>query len=273
MQLRFDARAVIVTGAAQGIGRAIATAFRDAGARVHVADLDEAGVRQTAEALGATAHALDLSERASTHRLVEDVAAAEGRLAILALAAGGVRGQVGRAIEDVSEADWRVLFQANVDGAFWLAQAAAPHMKRAGWGRIVTISSGAGLRPSLTGIQAYAAAKHALVGLTKQLSWELAPHGVTVNSVAPGFVLSNPATQRQWQSYGPEGQQRLVDGIHAKRLGTPQRPCFSGAKRRAGSAARCCRSTVDGRDPLSRLRERVGVKGESGRASPGRLRQ
>ena len=93
-------------------------------------------------------------------------------------------------------------------------------MKAARFGRIVTISSGAGLRPSLTGIQAYSAAKHALVGLTKQLSWELGPFGVTVNSVAPGFVRSNPATERQWDSYGPEGQRRLVDGIHTKRLGS-----------------------------------------------------
>ncbi|HEX8663978.1 MAG TPA: SDR family oxidoreductase, partial [Beijerinckiaceae bacterium] len=149
------------------------------------------------------------------------VAAAEGRVDILALAAGGVRGQVGRPIEEISEADWRVLFEANVDGAFWLAQAAAPHMKRAGWGRVVTVSSGAGLRPSLTGIQAYAAAKHALVGLTRQLSWEFGPHGITVNSVAPGFVLSNPATQRQWESYGPEGQKRLIESIHTKRIGMP----------------------------------------------------
>ena len=222
MHLSFADSRVIVTGAAQGIGCAIAVAFREAGARVHVADLDEAGLRRAAEEIGAIAHAVDLSARVAAHRLVAEVAEAEGGLDILALAAGGVRGQVGRPLEEISEADWRVLFQANVDGAFWLAQAAAPTMKRAGFGRIVTISSGAGLRPSLTGIQAYAAAKHALVGLTRQLSWELGPHGITVNSVAPGFVLSNPTTQAQWESYGEAGQKRLLDAIHTKRLGAPE---------------------------------------------------
>ena len=133
-----------------------------------------------------------------------------------------MRGQRGRPIEEMSESDWRVIFEANVDGAFFLAQAAIPYMKRAGYGRIVTISSGAGLRPSLTGIQAYASAKHALVGLTRQLAWEFGPHGVTVNSVAPGFVRSNPATERQWAGYGEEGQKRMLDGIHTRRLGTPQ---------------------------------------------------
>ena len=95
-------------------------------------------------------------------------------------------------------------------------------MKQSGWGRIVTISSGAGLRPSLTGIHAYTAAKHALVGLTKQLSLELAPHGITVNSIAPGFVLSNPTTKRQWAAYGAEGQAQLVSRIHTRRLGQPE---------------------------------------------------
>jgi 3-oxoacyl-[acyl-carrier protein] reductase len=221
MHIDLTNRVALVTGAAQGIGRAIARALQEAGARTHLADLDEAGVRRTADGLGATAHALDLSDRTAAHRLVEAIVTQEARIDILALAAGGVRGQAGRPIEEISEEDWRVLFQANVDGAFWLAQAAAPPMKRAGWGRIVTISSGAGLRPSLTGIQAYAAAKHALVGLTRQLSWELAPHGITVNSVAPGFVLSNPSTHKQWESYGPEGQKRLVEAIHTKRLGAP----------------------------------------------------
>jgi 3-oxoacyl-[acyl-carrier protein] reductase len=222
MQIRFDHRTVIVTGAAQGIGRAIAGAFGSAGARVHVADIDKAGVERTGRELGATAHVTDLSNRPAAAALVHAVVEREGRCDVLALAAGGVRGQVGRPIEEISETDWHVLFKANVDGAFWLAQAAAPVMKAAGWGRIVTISSGAGLRPSLTGIQGYAAAKHALVGLTRQLSWELGPFGITVNSVAPGFVLSNPTTQGQWESYGRDGQERLVSSIHTKRLGSPE---------------------------------------------------
>ena len=73
-----------------------------------------------------------------------------------------------------------------------------------------------------TGVQAYTAAKHALVGLTKQLSQDLGPFGITCNAVAPGFVLSNPSTQRQWEAYGAEGQARLMQGIHTRRLGTAE---------------------------------------------------
>ena len=94
-------------------------------------------------------------------------------------------------------------------------------MKAAKYGRIVNISSGAGLGVSLTGIQAYASAKAGQIGLTRQLAHELGPFGITVNNVAPGFVRSNPPTERQWESYGSDGQAALLDRISMRRLGTP----------------------------------------------------
>jgi 3-oxoacyl-[acyl-carrier protein] reductase len=220
MHIRHDGRIAFVTGAAQGIGQAIARGLGDGGAKVHVADLDAAGVNSFAQSQGLTAHVLDVSDRSAGADAMSSIIAREGRLDILVNAAGGVRGQVGRPIEDIGEDDWRAIFQANVDGAFWLAQAVAPSMRQAGFGRIVNIASGAGLRPSLTGIQAYTAAKHALVGLTKQLSQDLGRFGITCNAVAPGFVRSNPTTERQWDAYGAEGQARLIESIHARRLGT-----------------------------------------------------
>jgi len=136
--------------------------------------------------------------------------------------AGGVLGQVGRPIEDISLHDWQAIFDVNLTGAFLTARAFAPGMKRAGWGRIVNISSGAGLGISLTGIQAYASAKAGQIGLTRQLAHELGAFGITVNNVAPGFVRSNPTTERQWHAMGETGQQRLLDTIALKRLGTPE---------------------------------------------------
>jgi 3-oxoacyl-[acyl-carrier protein] reductase len=218
MHLRHDGRVALVTGAAQGIGQAIAIGLKHCGATVHVADLDAARVNAFAQANGFTPHVLDVSDRKAAAAVVNRV----GRVDILVNSAGGVRGQVGRPIEEVSEEDWHAIFQANVDGAFWLAQAAVGSMRKAGFGRIVNIASGAGLRPSLTGIQAYTAAKHALVGLTKQFSQDFGPHGITCNAVAPGFVRSNPSTEHQWESYGAEGQQRLVEATHTRRTGKPE---------------------------------------------------
>jgi 3-oxoacyl-[acyl-carrier protein] reductase len=222
MQLKLEGRVAVVTGAAQGIGRAIAGAFRDAGATVVVCDLDAEGLAATAAELGIPQQVLDLSDRAAVAEAMEHVQETVGPIDILVNAAGGVCGQMGRPIEQVTEEQWRVIFAANVDSAFWLAQAVAPGMTSRGRGRIITIASGAGLRPSLTGIQAYTAAKHALVGLTRQLSAEFAGHAVTVNSVAPGLVLSNPSTRRQWEAYGSEQQARILESIHCRRLGSAE---------------------------------------------------
>ncbi len=226
MHIRFDGpdgpKVALVTGAAQGIGQATALALQAAGAKVFAADMDADRLNDFAARTGITPLALDVGNRDACHAAVAKVTEAAGRLDILVNAAGGVRGQTGGPVSAVTPENWRVIFEANVDGAFWLSQAASDAMRNGGSGRIVNIASGAGLRPSLTGIQAYTAAKHALVGLTKQLSQDLGPFGITCNAVAPGFVRSNPSTEKQWESYGEEGQARLLAGIHTRRLGTAQ---------------------------------------------------
>ncbi len=218
MQIGFAGQRALVTGAGHGIGRGIARALAGLGARTLAADINADGLAETAAgAEGSLQTALtDVTDAAGIRRATE----AFGPIDILVHSAGGVCGQVGKPAEEVTAAEWQAILSVNLTGAFLMAQAVVPGMKEAGRGRIVTISSGAGLGISLTGIQAYAAAKAGEIGLTRQLAHEFGPFGITVNSVAPGFVRSNPTTERQWQSYGPEGQRRLLDSVAMRRLGT-----------------------------------------------------
>lgn len=225
MNFDFRGKTVIVTGAAHGFGRTIALAFAGRGADLWICDVIGQELLET-EALCAdhgspcTSRVVDVRNRDAVAGFVREAATATGRVNVLVNNAGGVLGQVGRPLEEVSADAWQSIFDVNVSGAFYMSQAVAPHMKAARWGRVVNISSGAGLGISLTGIQAYASAKAAQIGLTRQLAHELGPWGITVNNVAPGFVRSNPATERQWQSYGEAGQRELVDRIALKRLGS-----------------------------------------------------
>ena len=195
-------RVALVTGTAHGIGAAIAAALAASGATVHGVDRDT----------------VDVADATHVSALIGRI----GPIDILINNAGGVVEQVGRPLEEVSDDDWRAVVDANLTSTFVCTRAVVPGMKAAGWGRIVNITSGAGRSVSLTGIQAYASAKAGQIGLTRQTAHELGRFGITVNSVAPGFVLSNPTTERQWASYGAEGQRALVEGIATRRLGTPE---------------------------------------------------
>ena len=219
MNIRFDGKTIIVSGVGHGIGRAIAHSFASLGATVHGCDLNAAELAETAKGqAGIHTRVLDLTDRAAATEWVRGI----GPVFCLVNNAGGVAGQVMRPIEEVTDADWDRIFAVNVGAAMALSRAAAPAMKQAGEGRIVNISSGAGLQASLTGIQAYCSAKHAVVGLTRQLAHELGRFNITVNSVAPGFIRSNETTERQWESYGTEGQKALVERIAMHKLGTAQ---------------------------------------------------
>ena len=220
MNITFEGAVVAVSGAGHGLGRRIAERFAELGATVHGCDLNADGLRGTATSGVATA-TLDLTDRAAGAAWIASIEAAAGPLTVLVNNAGGVAGQVMQPIETIADEAWDRIVAINLGAAFALSRAAAPGMKRAGAGRIVNISSGAGLQASLTGIQAYASAKHAVVGLTRQLAHELGPHGITVNSVAPGFVRSNPDSVAQWDSYGEDGQRAMMGRIARRRLGTP----------------------------------------------------
>ena len=219
MNLDFSGRTAIVTGAAHGFGRAISQAFAARGARVWACDVIEEELAETRRLCGEACRTaiVDVCDKKAVERFVAEA----GAVHILVNNAGGVLGQVGRPLEQVTPADWHAIYDVNVTGAFYFAQAVAPGMKAARAGRIINISSGAGLGVSLTGIQAYASAKAAQIGLTRQLAHELGPWGITVNNIAPGFVRSNPTTEKQWESYGAAGQRELLDRIALRRLGTP----------------------------------------------------
>jgi 3-oxoacyl-[acyl-carrier protein] reductase len=195
-------RVAVVTGTAQGIGTAIAAALAADGIQVFGFDRDQVDITDGSQ--------------------VDSYFASLPPVDILVNNAGGVCGQTFSPLEEVTDESWRAVVDANLTGTFHCTRAVVPGMKRAGWGRIVNISSGAGRTVSLTGIQAYAAAKAAQIGFTRQMAYELGRFGITVNCIAPGFILSNPTTQRQWESYGEEGQARVLAGIAVGRLGRPE---------------------------------------------------
>ena len=224
MNVSFPGHVVVVTGAGHGIGRGIAVAFAQNGARVWACGVDAEGLAETERMLGKDGRIrdLDVTEPERTQELFAEIVAEHGTVDVLVNNAGGVLGQRGRPIEEVADSDWEAIVSVNLTGTFNCSRAAAPFMKAAGRGSIVNISSGAGLGVSLTGIQAYASAKAGQIGLTRQLAHELGPWGVRVNAIAPGFVLSNVDTERQWERYGEEGQNRLLESIALRRLGQPE---------------------------------------------------
>jgi 3-oxoacyl-[acyl-carrier protein] reductase len=221
MKLSFQGKRVAVSGVGLGFGRAIALQFADLGAEVYGCDIRQ-DLLDTLAGSPVQTKNVDLIDRAAGAMWIKAIEDSGGPVDILVNNLGGLVGASAHPIDQMPDEDWDRIFAVNIHASFVLARAVTAGMKARGSGRIINISSGAGLQASLTGNQAYCSSKHAVIGLTRQLAHELGQFGILVNSVAPGFVVTSPDTSRQWESYSAERQDALINGVAMRRLGRPE---------------------------------------------------
>jgi NAD(P)-dependent dehydrogenase (short-subunit alcohol dehydrogenase family) len=188
MSQRFEGRTAIVTGAAQGIGAAIAKRLAAEGAAVAVVDVNEEGARAVAAACGGASFALacDVGDEAAVARLHAEVLARRGKLDVLVNNAAIVPFQPW---DQVDFAHWRAIMRVNLDGVFLMCRASSDAMRASGYGRIVNIISNT-IFAGTPNMAAYVAAKGGVFGFTRALATELGAHRITVNGICPGLTAS-----------------------------------------------------------------------------------
>jgi 3-oxoacyl-[acyl-carrier protein] reductase len=240
-------RVALITGCGKpiGIGASTARALAQAGITVVVTDVAPSGLANEhnvqgdvdpswrgvdslvgqIEADGGQASSAigDVSQEADARRMVDTVLSRYGRLDILVNNAGAPQGADRNEIEDVPVEAWDQTMAVNARGAFLMSRAAVPVMRKAGWGRIVCVSSKAAFRPGPRRAT-YAASKAAIVGFTRSLSLDLAPHGITVNAVLPGPIRTTRAISTNRREFGDDLERGFAErskAIPVGRFGTP----------------------------------------------------
>jgi NAD(P)-dependent dehydrogenase (short-subunit alcohol dehydrogenase family) len=216
---RFTERVAIVTGAAQGMGFATAARLLREGARVVLADINADELARALDSLAewrdaAYSEQVDVTSGSGVKRLVDNATARFGTVDILVNNAGVLRST---AVERISDAEWDLVVDTNLKGSFLCAQAVIETMKARRYGKIVNMASMAGRATSTLGGAHYTAAKAGVLGLTRHLARELAPHRINVNAVSPGIV----DTPMVAAAVSPEQRQQLAASIPFERLATP----------------------------------------------------
>jgi 3-oxoacyl-[acyl-carrier protein] reductase len=211
---RYDGRTVAVTGAAQGLGLAMATRFAAEGATVLVADTNHQALAEAAERLGSrvSAHEVDVTDSEIVRAWATAALAEHGRIDVLVNNAGIIRDN---RIENISDVDWHAVLNVSLTGTFLCTRALFPAMKEQGYGRIINFSS-MSWRGNF-GQANYVAAKAGVVGMTRALALEGARHGVTVNAIAPGLI-DTPMLA----SMNAPARDKLIAKVPARHTGTPE---------------------------------------------------
>jgi 3-oxoacyl-[acyl-carrier protein] reductase len=214
--LELTGQTAIVTGAATGIGEAIAERLSCAAATVAVADLDVDGARAVAARLGRNAFAIgtDVTDPASIAKTVAEVLSRTGRIDILVNNAG-IAGTAAP-IWEQTNADWEKAIAVNLSGVFYFCRAVLPHMRERRYGRIVNIASIAG-KEGNPRMMPYSATKAGVIGLTKSLGKEVATEGICVNAVSPAVVQTKLLDQLT-----PEQVNDMTERIPMRRTGKPE---------------------------------------------------
>jgi NAD(P)-dependent dehydrogenase (short-subunit alcohol dehydrogenase family) len=213
----FTGKVAIVTGGGQGMGRAVAQRLLEGGASVVVNDKNADNARKVADALGNNAVAVpgDVTIKADVDAVVEKTVETFGALDILVNNAGIL---FSTTLENMEEDEWDLVINVNMKGTYLFSRAVLPHMRQAGWGRIINFSSTAGKSVSTLGGPHYTAAKAGILGLTRATAKELAPFGITVNAVCPGLVN----TEMVQENVSPECLQKFLDSFPISRICEPE---------------------------------------------------
>jgi len=182
-------RTALVTGGGRGIGAACARALAAEGARVVVTGRTQAELDAVARELAGRAFRVDLTDRADTDRMLAELATSVGRIDILVNNAGIAESA---SLERTTDEQWDRILELNATATFRMTRALVPAMVAAGWGRVISIASNAGVS-GYAYTAAYCASKHAVVGLTRALAVDLGRTGVTINAVCPGWVETDMA--------------------------------------------------------------------------------
>jgi 3-oxoacyl-[acyl-carrier protein] reductase len=211
----FSGRSVVITGAASGIGLALARQFSAAGAHTCLVDVDSVSVTAQAAELGAHGVAADVSRREDADRVIEEVIADCGQVDVLVNNAGIVRDRV---LWRLSDEDWSSVLSVHLGGTFHFTRACIPHFREREYGRVVNVTSYTGLHGNI-GQAAYAAAKAGIIGFTKTAAKELARFGVTVNAISP------MAKTAMLETIPAEQSEALRKLIPAARYAEPEEMC------------------------------------------------